>query len=321
METINWGIIGCGDVTEKRNGPAFNNVPGSKLIAVMRRNGEKAEDYARRHGVGRWYNDAAELMDNKDINAIYIATPPSFHMDYAITALNKGFNVYLEKPVTLYAKQARNIAEVLKQHPKQKLTVAHYRREMPLFLKVKELIDNQLVGDIRTVQIRTWQNKDHSDTKNWYIKPEISGGGFFHSVAPHQLDLMLHYFGEPAKYNGFSLNQSGVGEADDQVCGDILFLNHVVVNGSWCFDVAENQTSDNCEIVGTKGKITFPFSGNYINWETDEEEQTLIINPPKYAQEPFIEKIVAYFKDEGPNPCSIEEAIVSMDIMDEFTKK
>jgi len=104
----------------------------------MRRNREKAEDYARRHGVGQWYSDAAELMDNKGINAIYIATPPSSHMEYAIEALNKGFNVYLEKPVTLNGHQAREVAKAVKLHPAQKLTVAHYRRELPLFLKVKE---------------------------------------------------------------------------------------------------------------------------------------------------------------------------------------
>ena len=159
MENINWGIIGCGEVAEKRNGPAFNNIAGSRLVAVMRRDKEKGEDYARRHGVGHWYSDAAELMDNKGINAIYIATPPSSHMEYAIEALNKGFNVYLEKPVTLNADQAREVAKAVKQHPAQKLTVAHYRRELPLFKKVKEFIDNNLVGDIRTVQIRTMPQK------------------------------------------------------------------------------------------------------------------------------------------------------------------
>ena len=289
----------------------------------MRRNREKAEDYARRHGVGQWYSDAAELMDNKGINAIYIATPPSSHMEYAIEALNKGFNVYLEKPVTLNGHQAREVAKAVKLHPAQKLTVAHYRRELPLFLKVKEFIENNLVGDVRTVQIRTWQNKSYADVSenSWYIIPEISGGGHFNSVAPHQLDLMLYYFGEPVHYHGFSLNQNGLSNVDDHVCGQILFKNNVVVNGSWCFNVAENQISDTCEIVGTKGKITFPFSGNYIKWKTDEEEQSLIINPPQYAQQPLIEKIVAYFNDEGPNPCSIDEAIVSMDIMDAFTKK
>ena len=191
----------------------------------MRRNREKAEDYARRHGVGQWYSDAAELMDNKGINAIYIATPPSSHMEYAIEALNKGFNVYLEKPVTLNGHQAREVAKAVKLHPAQKLTVAHYRRELPLFLKVKEFIENNLVGDVRTVQIRTWQNKSYADVSenSWYIIPEISGGGHFNSVAPHQLDLMLYYFGEPVHYHGFSLNQNGLSNADDHVCGQILF--------------------------------------------------------------------------------------------------
>ena len=159
MSTINWGIIGCGDVTEKKSGPAFNKVPGSSLVAVMRRDAEKAADYAHRHSVSHWYCDASALMDNKDINAIYIATPPDTHADFAITALEKGFNVYVEKPVTRNADEARQIAEALKQHPGQKLTVAHYRRAIPMFLKVKELLENKLVGDVRTVQIRMWQSR------------------------------------------------------------------------------------------------------------------------------------------------------------------
>jgi len=325
MKNINWGIIGCGDVTEKKSGPAFSKVAGSKLIAVMRRDVEKAADYAHRHAVAEWYSNAAEMMKNKAINAIYIATPPSSHADYAIEALEKGFDVYVEKPVTRNAEEARSIAEVLKIHPERKLVVAHYRRAVPMFLKVKELLESELLGEIRTVQIRMWQSRKPAliakVASNWRVQPELSGGGYFHDLAPHQLDLMLYYFGEPEKYHGFSLNQSGNTQADDHVCGQILFKNNIVVNGSWCFNVAENQTADTCEIVGTKGRITFPFFGNYINWKTDEEEQTLNFKHPEHIQQPMIEKIIAYFNGKGPNPCSIEQAIVLMDIMDVFTKK
>jgi predicted dehydrogenase len=325
MSEINWGIIGCGDVTEKKSGPAFNKIAGSSLVAVMRRDAEKAAGYARRHGVGTWYRNADELMDDEGINAIYIATPPSSHMDYAIAALNKGFNVYVEKPVTRNAAEARQIAEAVRLHPNQKLTVAHYRRAVPMFLQVKQLLENQLIGEVRTVQIRMWQSRKPAlianVETNWRVQPELSGGGYFHDLAPHQLDLMLFYFGEPEKYSGFSLNQSGGTQADDNVSGQILFKNKVVVNGSWCFNVAENQTTDTCEIIGTKGHITFPFFGNFISWKTDEEEQTLNFTHPEHIQQPMIEKIVAYFKDEGPNPCSIEEAITLMDIMDAFTEK
>jgi len=322
-KTINWGIIGCGDVTEKKSGPAFNKVPGSSLLAVMRRDAKKAADYAHRHGIAHSYSDAEALMDQEGLDAIYIATPPDSHADYAIAALKKGFNVYVEKPVTRNATEARQIAEAVKHHPNQKLTVAHYRRALPMFLKVKELLDEKIVGEVRTVQIRMWQSRKPAlvanSAVNWRVQPEVSGGGYFHDLAPHQLDLMLFYFGEPERYHGFSLNQSAITPADDHVCGEILFNNNIVVNGSWCFNVAENQTTDTCEIVGTKGKISFPFFGNIITYKTDEEEQILHFTHPEHIQQPMIEKIVAYFNGLGPNPCSIEEAIVLMDIMDAFT--
>jgi predicted dehydrogenase len=325
MGKINWGIIGCGNVTEKKSGPAFNKIANSKLEAVMRRDAEKAADYAHRHGVANWYSDADELMTNQNVNAIYIATPPSSHAEYAIDALKRGFNVYIEKPVTRNAAEARQIAGAIRQYPNQKLTVAHYRRGLPMFLKVKQLLETGIIGEIRTVQIRMWKTSKPdlvaNVENNWRVQPELSGGGYFHDLAPHQLDLMLFYFGEPEHYHGFSLNQSGATPADDHVCGQILFKNKVVVNGSWCFNVAENQATDTCEIIGSKGKIIFPFFGNYITWKTAEEEQSLNFTHPEHIQQPFIEKIVAYFNDEGPNPCSIDEAVVLMDIMDAFTSK
>jgi len=322
MSDINWGIIGCGDVTEIKSGPAFNKVAGSKLIAVMRRDAAKAADYAQRHHVGKWYSDADQLLNDADLNAIYIATPPLSHLPYALDALKKGFNVYVEKPVTRNAAEAQQMADAVKQSG-LKLTVAHYRRAVPMFLHVKSLLDSNAIGDVRTVQIRMWQSRKPklvADVEtNWRVLPEFSGGGYFHDLAPHQLDLMLYYFGEPEYYKGFSLNQSHATPADDHVCGQILFKNKVVVNGSWCFNVAESETTDTCEIIGTKGKITFPFFGKYVTLKTETEEKTTEFTHPQHIQQPMIEKIVAYFKGEGPNPCSIDEAVTLMKIIDSFT--
>jgi len=309
MSNINWGIIGCGDVTEKKSGPAFNKVPDSKLVAVMRRDAVKAKDYAQRHHIAKWYSDADKMMAEADINAVYIATPPSSHLDYAISALSKGFNVYVEKPVTRNSAEAEQMAEAVKQSG-QKLTVAHYRRAVPMFLHIKELLDSNIIGDIRTVQIRMWQARKPKlvadVATNWRVQPDVSGGGYFH-------DLEF--------YNGFSLNQSETTPADDHVCGQILFKNKVVVNGSWCFNVAESETIDSCEIIGSKGKITFPFFGNFVTLKTDAEEKTVEFVHPEHIQQPMITKIVAYFKGDGPNPCSIEEAVTLMKIMDAFTAK
>lgn len=322
MNNIKWGIIGCGNVTEKKSGQAFNKIEGSQLVAVMRRDTVKAADYARRHNVGKWYDDANKLMEDVEINAVSIATPPAYHMEYTIAALKKGLKVYVEKPVTRNAAEAQQIAAAVKE-TNGKLTVAHYRRALPMFLYIKELLNKKTIGEVRTVQIRMWKTSRpdlvaDSET-NWRVKPELSGGGYFHDLAPHQLDLMLYYFGEPVQYRGFSLNQSGLSPADDHVSGQILFKNKVVVNGSWSFNVAESETVDSCEIIGTKGKIAFPFFGTSVTWENETDEQTLNFVHPEHIQQPMIEKIVAYFKGEQPNPCSIEEAVTLMKIMDSFS--
>jgi predicted dehydrogenase len=322
MNNINWGIIGCGNVTEKKSGQAYNKIPNSKLVAVMRRNAAKAADYASRHHVSKWYDDADKLLNDAEVNAVSIATPPAFHLEYVIAALKKGLNVYVEKPVTRNSEEAQAMADAVKKH-NGKLTVAHYRRALPMFLYIKDLLAKNTIGDIRTVQIRMWKSLRpdliaNSET-NWRVLPEFSGGGYFHDLAPHQLDLMLYYFGEPEKYHGFSLNQSKVNPADDHVCGQILFKNQVVVNGSWCFNVAESETVDSCEIIGTKGKITFPFFGTFVNWKNEEDEQTINFTHPEHIQQPMITKIVDYFRGEGPNPCPIEEAVTLMKVMDAFT--
>ncbi|MBD1392425.1 Gfo/Idh/MocA family protein [Mucilaginibacter glaciei] len=324
MTTIKWGIIGCGNVTEKKSGQAYNKIADSTLVAVMRRDAEKAADYARRHNVSKWYSDASELMDDADVNSVSIATPPANHLDYALAAIKKGLNVYVEKPVTRNAREAEAMAAAVKDSS-AKLVVAHYRRALPMFLHVKNLLDTNAIGDVRTVQIRMWQNREpklvaDSET-NWRLNPALSGGGYFHDLAPHQLDLMLYYFGEPEQYSGYSLNQGRFSPADDHVCGQIVFKNNVVVNGSWCFNVAQSEMTDTCEIVGTQGKITFPFFGTWVSLKTGEDEDTTNFTHPEHIQQPMITKIVAYFKGEGPNPCTIDEAVVLMKVMDAFTGK
>jgi len=323
---IKWGIIGCGNVTEKKSGPAFNKVAGSELVAVMRRDAEKAADYAQRHGVGKWYSDADGLMSDPEINSIYIATPPAYHKDYAIEALKRGLNVYIEKPVTINKAEAEEIAAVLKQ-AKTKLTVAHYRRALPMFLFVKDLLDKKAIGDVRTIQIRMWQKRKPDliakTAENWRLNPELSGGGYFHDLAPHQLDLMYYFFGVPEKLHGFSLNQSKSTAADDHVAGIALFPNNVVLNGSWSFNVDENEEVDECMIVGSEGSISFPFFGKTVVWHNEDEDEVQVVNfeHPEHIQQPMIERMVNFFQDKAENLCSIEDAIVVMKMIDAFTGK
>ena len=136
MDLIRWGIIGCGNVTEVKSGPAFNKVNRSALLAVMRRDAAKAKDYATRHGISLWYDDARQIINNPEINAVYIATPPVFHEEYTLAALQAGKAVYVEKPAAISESACLNMLNASRIY-NTKLVVAHYRRELPAYKKIK----------------------------------------------------------------------------------------------------------------------------------------------------------------------------------------
>ena len=323
MKTINWGIIGCGDVTEVKSGPAFNKVKNSKLVAVMRRDALKAEDYAKRHQVPKWYTNANELINDPEINAIYIATPPLQHEEFTIAALHAGKPVYVEKPMTLHEAAAKRMRDAVTEN--NKLSVAHYRRAQPMFIKLKELLDSKTTGDIRFINLQYLQPllsvSQLQETKiKWRVDPSVAGGGLFHDLAPHQLDLMLYFFGRIKKASGISSNQAGIYAADDIVTGNILFENRVIFNGAWCFTVPETEAKDECEIIGSKGKIVFSVFGKpEIAVIKDGQTTTIHFEKLEHVQQPMIEKVVSYFLGEGENPCSANDGVEVMRLMDTFS--
>ncbi len=321
---ITWGILGCGDVTEVKSGPAFNKVENSAIEAVMRRNAEKAADYAKRHDITKWYSNADDLINDENINAVYIATPPAPHKDYAIQALKAGKHVYIEKPVTLNSAECEEIIAVEKSS-KNKVTVAHYRRVQPFFLKLKQLIDDKTIGDIRFIDLKLFQ-KPGSDAiaqteENWRVNPEISGGGLFFDLAPHQLDILIHIFGKPLHYHGFSKNQSGQNKVADITTGHIAFKNDVVFNGVWCFNSHPENEVEQCEIIGSEGKITFSFFNAKLSLTKNGKTIDFSFPPMQHVQQDMIEKTVQYFLGETcENPCSLEDALMSMKVMECFAK-
>ncbi len=326
MNKINWGIIGCGNVTEIKSGPAFSKVKNSSLVAVMRRDAEKAKDYALRHNVPKWYTHANSLINDPDVNAIYIATPPSSHEEYTIAALNAGKPVYIEKPMAVNAAAAKSMMNVANEK-NVKLVVAHYRREQPMFKKIKELLAENTIGDIRFAKLefytKSLTKEELQIPKNaWRVDAAVSGGGLFHDLAPHQLDLMYYFFGEADKAQGIALNQAALYNADDMVAGNILFKSCVLFSGLWCFNVNEEDEKDSCEIVGSIGKIQFSVFGEpKIEMTVEGKKENFLFAKLSHVQQPMIEKVVDYFLDKGPNPCSAEDGVKVMEMVDEFVGK
>jgi predicted dehydrogenase len=325
MDHVNWGIIGCGNVTEKKSGPAFNKIEGSHLIAVMRRNAALAEDYAHRHNVPEFYSDATLLINDPGVNAVYVATPPDTHAKYAIEAMKAGKTVYVEKPM------ARTIAECeamirMSEETGQSLFVAYYRRVLPEYLKIKELVDSKAIGDVKYLHIQLHHPPKPGDLcpeekPEWRVIPEISGGGYFHDLAAHQFDYLEFLLGPIKEAKGISLNQSGYYPADDMVTATFLFESGVSGTGSWCFTVPENLKTDSTVIIGSKGKITFSFFENQdiLVEKSDGSNLHFNIPHPEHIQQPLIQAIVDELLGRGKSPSTGKTGIRSTMIMDWIT--
>jgi predicted dehydrogenase len=327
MKQINWGIIGCGNVTELKSGPAFNKVDHSSLVAVMRRDATKAEDYAMRHNVPRWYSDADQLINDPEVNAVYVATPPNSHAEYAIRVMRAGKPVYVEKPMAMNETECREMIKVSKETG-QPLFVAYYRRALPYFAKIKALIDAKVIGDVRLVNLKLHNplkpEEVHPEQQfGWRVDPRISGGGHFHDLASHQLDYLLYLLGPVKKVKGVSVNQAGYYKADDLTTALIEFESGVVFTGSWCFTVPENQKTDQVEIIGSKGKLTFSTFGiPIIGIERENGETEVIEIPyPQHVQHPNITLVVKTLQGIGVSPSNGETAIEATILMDQITSK
>lgn len=326
MDQIKWGIIGCGNVTEVKSGPAFNKVPNSTLVAVMRRDGALAADYAHRHGVPRWYDDADALINDPEVNAVYIATPPGSHTDYAIRALRAGKPVYVEKPMARTAAECEAMNQVSRETGVP-LFVAFYRRSLDYFLKVKELIDQNVIGEIRFVDVHLhWQpyaeEVGEDAQPRWRVVPEISGGGHFHDLAAHQFDFLEFALGPIKAAHGIARNQAGLYNADDVVVANFEFESGVLGLGSWCYTVNKEQRIDEAYLVGSKGKITFSFFEKFdIKVETAAGTDVYTIPYPQHVQQPIIEQIVNELRGEGKSPSTGETGARANLIMDWITAK
>ena len=318
MEKICWGIIGCGNVTEVKSGPAFNKVEHSSLVAVSRRDPEKLADYVNRHQVPMSYTNALDLIQSEKINAIYIATPPDVREAYAMEAMQLGKPVYLEKPMALNLTACKRL-KAASEKLGVKLSVAHYRRNLPLFMEVKNILEQGDIGAIKEVQITMLKKTDKAakDPSNWRVDPSIAGGGYFYDLAPHQIDLVFYFFGKPKSFTGMSTNKAGLYKAEDFVQGTIELENGIVCKGLWDFSI-NGEEKDEFLIIGEKGTIRFPVFGLFIEVESNGQVKTIPFEAPKHNQQNHIQAVVNYFLGKGENPCSAEDAILSMEVMESF---
>lgn len=316
---IRWGVIGCGSVCEKKSAPAYQQVPGFRLEGVSARSPGKALDFAKRHHVSRHYTSAQDLIDDPNIDAVYIATPPDSHFDLALKVAQANKICCIEKPMALNFHQSQQIDNTFKSL-NLALFVAYYRRSLPGFVKIKAALDSHQIGIIRHI---SWQynrppsSQDLAQTPNWRTDKNIAPGGYFEDLASHGLDVMTFFLGSVVDAQGICTNQQALYSAHDAIVANLLFENGATGCASWNF--ASHLYQDRMQILGDKGSIELSVFGEQpAIIYTQQGSHSIYMPKPDPIQGPFVQAMADHLQGINQHPSQGQSAVHTSWIMDKI---
>ena len=312
--SVRWGIIGCGDVTEVKSGPGFQKATGSELVAVMRRNEALAADYARRHGVPRYYGKAEDLISDPSVDAIYVATPPDTHASYALMAAAAGKPAYVEKPMARHTPECQRMVDAfaLARLP---LFVAYYRRRLPRFTTVADIIGNGCLGQITEVAYR-YSAPKHRVQSGWRVAAPSSGGGLVLDLGSHVLDLIDFFLGPLGSVGGMAANVFAKDGLEDVV--QIGFQTPQGVPGMASFNFSSAISEDVMTISGSEGRVSFSvFESEPIRLQVGSSLEGIDRPHPPHVQQPLIQSVVDDLLGRDTCPSTGESALRTSRVLDQ----
>ena len=298
MDTVRWGIVGCGDVTEVKSGPGFQKARGSTLAAVMRRDRTKAEDYARRHGVPRVHGTAEALITDPDVDAVYIATPPESHCDLACKAAAARKPCLVEKPMALTYEECTRMVQAF-ERASTPLWVAYYRRALPRFLLMRDLVAEGTLGPVTSVHVDIREPLTRGDAaRAWRFDRAVAGGGLFLDKGSHCIDLLDFLFGPIEHAAGIAVNTGGTYEVEDVTAAVFRMPGGVPGTGTWNFNAG--LSADSIFVTTAEGEIRTSIFGDADVIVTRGADRRVhpVRNPP-HVHQPLIQTIVDELAGRG----------------------
>lgn len=293
-------MIGCGAVTERKSAPAYALTPRSQLAGVWGRDRARVTDYAKRHEVPEIFDDWRDLILAPHIDAVYLATPPASHRDFAQAIAQSRKPCVMEKPLAHDYQDACAIEHVFRTENTD-LFVAYYRRALPRFRLVAQWLHEGRIGAIRNV---SWQltrpisDRDRARQWHWRIDPELAPGGYFDDLACHGLDLFDFWLGPIGSASGVACNRAGLYTPPDRVEARWLHENGVAGQGLW--DFAANERSDRLTITGDLGEIGCAmFDDGPVILQVGARTETHNIANPDPVQGPLVASIMASLLDHA----------------------
>lgn len=318
MALLRWGILGCGDVAEHKGGPPLYTVEGSELIGVMRRDREKAEAFATKHGAKRAYHTVDALLADPEINAIYVATLPYLHCEHTIAAARAGKHVLCEKPMALNVDECQQMIDACHEH-NVTLMIAYYRPFYPNVVKMKELIAEGAIGKVVLARVNhtAFYDPSRHEWGAWRTDPKISGGGVLMDLGSHRIDLLMHLLGDIKSACGYAETVQFPHPVDDSAVFTLRFESgpHAVANINWSVGVSV----DEIEIYGTKGSLRCsPLNSGNLVLHTGGEEQPMNQPPLAYTHIGLVEDFVNHLKTGAPISCPGEVGLKTNAIIAEI---
>jgi len=301
MSTIRWGIIGCGDVTEVKSGPGFRQASNSDLVAVMRRDGAKAADYAARHGVARSYDSVDGLLADPAVDAVYVASPTAAHLDNVLRAAETGKPILVEKPMGRNESECRRMIAAC-EAAGAPLFVAFYRRALPRYRRLLDIISSGRIGAPRGVEVRHFQTTEDLPDVAWKTDPAVNGGGLFVDTQIHVIDWLDQAFGPAVQVSGVATNQASAAAAEDTVSASIVFSAGVVANFLCCY--AAGHREEKVTVFGTHGSASMSFfTPTPIRIETGGDVDHVTVEEDQPVHRYLIQEVVDHLNG-GPEPSS-----------------
>jgi predicted dehydrogenase len=292
VNTIRWGLVGAGDIAEKRVAPALSSTRDSKLVAVSRGRAELAEEFARRFGAPRWYATWEEMLRDEEIDAVYVATPVHLHAPITIAAAEAGKHVLCEKPMALdVAECDRMIAAA--EASGVKLGIAYYRHFYPLVARIRELLASGAIGAPIVAQINAFEHFDPAPghPRAWLLDPERAGGGPMFDFGCHRIEVLLDLLGPLASLESTLTRVRLAREVEDTGSAILRFDAGPLATLTVTHAAAEPQ--DTLHIFGSEGSIHVPrLSGAELHlWHGGTE--TVELHPaPDNLHQPLVEQFV-----------------------------
>ena len=251
---VGWGLVGCGDIARKRVAPALRDLDHCRLVAVSRADAARAESFAAEFGARRWHSDWHRLVEDPEVEAVYVATPVHLHAEQAVAAAEAGKHVLCEKPMALTVAECERMNAAAAGNG-VRLGVSYYRRFYPAVERVREILESGEIGEPVVAQVNAFERFDPApeNPRRWLLHKRHAGGGPMFDFGCHRIEVLVNLFGDVKAVRGLAGNVIFEREVEDTASAVIEFGRGT--QAVLTVTHAAREPQDTLEIFGSEGSV------------------------------------------------------------------